>query len=197
MANFEYSALDFFETEVVDDPLHTRTKFVVAVAGLFEDSKYRLDRGKKVFFRRERFKRKSGVRIRSKPASDEDAESGFHRTVLVCSSSSDDADVVEHGLTAIGCAAREIDLELPGQALPEWIAKEVFERGFGPRSDVEDFTWASTGQVATLNVSNGVAARFTTGHPDDCDVAKKIGYSLKLNEMELDGLTRREVTPTA
>ena len=171
MANFEYSALDFFKTEVVDDPLHTRTKFVVAVAGLFEDSKYRLARGKKVFFRRERFKRKSGVRIGSKPASDEDAESGFDRTVVICSSGGDDAHIVEHGLAAIGGASREIDLELSGQALPEWIAQEMLERGFGPRSDVENFTWASAGEMATLNVSNRVAASFSAGHPDEGDVA--------------------------
>jgi hypothetical protein len=74
-------------------------------------------------------------------------------------------------LAAIGGASREIDLELSGQALPEWIAQEVLERGFGPRGDVENFTWASAGKMATLNVSNCVAASFSTGHPDEGDVA--------------------------
>ena len=171
MTSLENSTLDFFETEIVNDPFHACTKFVVAVSGLLEDSQHRLDRRKKIFLRRERFKRKSGVRICSKPACDEDAESGFDRTVVICSSGGDDAHIVEHGLAAIGGASREIDLELSGQALPEWIAQEMLERGFGPRSDVENFTWASAGEMATLNVSNRVAASFSAGHPDEGDVA--------------------------
>jgi hypothetical protein len=48
-------------------------------------------------------------------------------------------------LAAIGCASREIDFELPGQALPERITKEMLERGFGPWGDVKNLTWASAG----------------------------------------------------
>ena len=37
----------------------------------------------------------------------------------------DDADVVEHGLAAVGGAAREVDLELAGQALGVGVVEEV------------------------------------------------------------------------
>jgi hypothetical protein len=50
--------------------------------------------------------------------------------------------------------------------------------------------------MTTLDVSNGVAASFSAGHPDEGDVAKKFRYPFELDEMELDGLACGEVTPT-
>ena len=78
----------------------------------------------------------------------------------------DDADVVEHRLTAVGGAAGEVDLELARQALPERVAHEVAERRLGPLRDVEHLVRAGAGEVATLDVADGVAARLAGREPD-------------------------------
>ncbi len=78
----------------------------------------------------------------------------------------DDADVVEHGLAAVGVAAGEVELELAGQALGQRMAQEVLERGLGPGADVEDLVGAGAGEVAALDVADGVAAGLPGGQAD-------------------------------
>src|SRR3546814_11162061 len=94
----------------------------------------------------------------------EDPEAVLDGAVLVLVGDGDDAHVVEHGLAAIGGAAGEVDLELPGQALHEGVAQEVLVRGLGPGRDVEHLVGAGAGQVAALDVAVGVAARLPAGH---------------------------------
>ena len=60
----------------------------------------------------------------------------------------DHADVVEHRLAAVGGAAREVDLELAGQALRDRVAQEEVLGGLGPRADVEHLVGARAGEVA-------------------------------------------------
>ena len=79
----------------------------------------------------------------------------------------DDADVVEHRLAAVGGAAGEVDLELPGEALAVRVAEQEVGRGLGPRRDVEDLLRARAGEVATHDVADRVAARLAarSGRP--------------------------------
>ena len=73
------------------------------------------------------------VRVGAEAAGDEDPEAGLDGAVLERAGGGDHADVVEHGLAAVGVAAREVDLELAGQALGEGVVQEVLEGGLGPR----------------------------------------------------------------
>ena len=107
----------------------------------------------------------------------------------------DDADVVEHGLAAVGGAAGEVDLELAGQALGERVAQEVLEGRLGPRADVEHLERAGAGEVAALHVAHGVAAGLAGGEPDRRQVAHHRGDPLEVDEVELDVLAGGDVAP--
>jgi hypothetical protein len=107
----------------------------------------------------------------------------------------DDPDVVEHGLAAVGGAAREVDLELAGEALGVGVAQEVPEGGLGPGADVEHLEGAGAGQVAALNVADRVAARLPRGQADRRQVAHEVGDALQGHEVELDVLAGGDVAP--
>ena len=107
----------------------------------------------------------------------------------------DHADVVEHRLAAVGGAAREVDLELAGQALRDRVAQEQVLRGLGPRADVEHLVGARAGEVAAGDVADGVAARFAAREPDRREQPEHLGGLLELDEVELHVLAGGEVTP--
>src|SRR5207253_7990140 len=92
--------------------------------------------------------------VGTEAAGDEHTEPGLDRAVGSRSVHRDHADVVEHGLAAVGDAAGEVDLELAGQALRVGVAEEVAEGGLGPRRDVEHLVGARARQVAPLHVAH-------------------------------------------
>src|SRR5207244_4672152 len=93
-------------------------------------------------------------------------ESRYDRVVGTRPVGGDDTDVVEHGLPAVGSAAREVDLELTGKQLRVGVAKEVPECSLGPGADVEHLERAGHGEGATGDVADGVAAGLTRGEID-------------------------------
>ena len=144
---------------------------------------------------RELLEGEGGVRVGAEAAGDEHPEAGLDGAVLVLVGDRDDADVVEHGLAAVGGAAGEVDLELPGQALHQRVAQEVLVGGLGPGGDVEHLVGAGAGEVAALDVAVGVAAGLAARHADDGEVAHDVGDLLQLDEVELDVLAGRDVAP--
>ena len=127
-------ALQLVPAHRVDEPLHAGPELVVAVAVVGEDPEDRLERGQQVLAGRELLERERGVRVGAEAAGDEHPEAGLDGAVVERAGGGDDADVVEHGLAAVGLAAGEVDLELAGQALGERVAEEVLEGGLGPRA---------------------------------------------------------------
>ena len=108
----------------------------------------------------------AGCGLAPRPPAMKTRKPGLDRAVVERAGGGDDADVVEHGLAAVGVAAGEVDLELAGQALGERVAQEVLEGGLGPRRDVEDLERAGAGEVAALHVADGVAAGLAGGEAD-------------------------------
>ena len=137
----------------------------------------------------------AGWGLAPKPAGDEHAEAGLEGAVGQRPVDGDDADVVEHRLTAVGHASGEVDLELPGQPLGVRAAQEVLEGGIGPRRDVEDLVRAGAGQVAAGDVADGVAARLPAREAHVGEAAERRGDVLQLDEVELDVLPGGEVPP--
>ena len=195
MADLEDPALQLLEAEGVDQPLQAGPQLVVAVAGLVEDPQDRLDRGQQVFAGGELLEGERRVRVGAEAAGDVDPEAGLEGAVVAGAGGGDDAHVVEHGLAAVGAAAGEVDLELPGHPLGDGVAQEVLEGGLGPRRDVEDLERARAGEVAALHVADGVAAGLTGGEPDRGEVAHDVGHLLELHVVELDVLAGGEVAP--
>ena len=105
-------------------------------------------RGEQVLAGRELLEGERRVRVGAEAAGDEHPEAGLAGAVVERAGGGDDADVVEHGLAAVGLAAGEVDLELAGEALGERVAEEVLEGGLGPRADVERLVRAGAGEVA-------------------------------------------------
>ena len=194
-AGLEHAALDLVEAELVDDPLQAGPQLVVAVAGLLEDPQDRLEGGEEVLLGGELLEGQRGVGVGAEAAGDEDPEALLDGAVLEGAAGGDDADVVEHGLAAVGLAAREVDLELAGQALGERVVEEVVERGLGPRADVEGLVGAGAGEVAAHDVADGVAAGLAGGEPDRRHVADDGGDLLELHEVELEVLAGGDVAP--
>ena len=87
--------------------------------------------GEQVLARGELLERLRGVRVGAEPAGHEHPEAGLDGAVGERAVHRDHADVVEHRLAAVGGAAREVDLELPRQALRDRVAQE--ERPWWPR----------------------------------------------------------------
>ena len=94
------------------------------------------------------------------------SEPGLGATVRQGPGHGYDTDVVEHGLAAVGNAAREVDLELARQSLSVRVVEEVAEGRLRPRRDVQDLEGAGAGQVAAGDVTHGVTASFTGRHAD-------------------------------
>ena len=195
MAAGEHPPLQLLEPEGVDEPLHAGPQLVVAVAGLVEDPQQGLDGGHEVLAAGEVLEGQRGVRGGAQAAGDEDPEAGLDPSVVVGAGGGDDPDVVEHGLAAVGAAAREVDLELAGEALGDRVAQEVLEGGLGPRGDVEDLERAGPGEVAALHVADRVAAGLAGGQPHGGEVAHDVGDLLELDVVELDVLAGGEVAP--
>ena len=154
------------DAQGVDQPLHAGPELVVAVAEVVEGAQARLEGGQQVLAGRELLERLGRVGVGAQAAGDEHPEAGLDRAVVPGPVDGDHADVVEHGLAAVGGAAGEVDLELAGQALGVAVAEEVLERRLGPRADVEHLERAGAGQVAAHDVADGVAAGLPARHPD-------------------------------
>ena len=105
------------------------------------------------------------VRRGAEAAGHEDPEAGLGRAVGPGPGHGHHPDVVEHRLPAVGGAAREVDLELAGEALAVGVAEEVPERRLGPGADVEHLERAGPGQVAAGHVADGVAAGLPRRQP--------------------------------
>ena len=135
------------------------------------------------------------MRVGAETAGDEHLEAGLDGAVVERAGGGDHADVVEHGLAAVGGAAREVDLELAGQALRERVAEQPAGGRLGPRRDVELLVRAGAGEVAAHDVADGVAAGLTGGEADRRQQAQDLGRPLELDEVELDVLAGGEVTP--
>ena len=193
----EDAALDLVEAQLVDDPLHAGPELVVAVAGLLEHPDARLDGGQELLAGRELLERQRGVGVGAEAAGDEHAEPGLDLAGLVRAGHCNDADVVEHGLAAVGDAAGEVDLELPGEALADRVPEEVAEGGLGPGLDVEDLVGAGAGEVAAHDVADRVGACLAGGHADHRQLLEDLGDLLELHEVELDVLAGGQVAPAA
>ena len=137
------------------------------------------------------------MRVGAQAAGDEHAEARLDIAIVVRARRRDHADVVEHGLTAVGRAAGEVDLELARQSLPERVAHEVTERGLGPRADVEHLVRARAREMASLDVAHRVAARLARREPDRREVSHHLGDLRQLHEVELDVLAGGDVAPAA
>ena len=135
--------------------------------------------------------------IGAEAAGDEHAEAAVDRAVVEGAGRGDDADVVEHRLTAVGLAAREVDLELARQPLRERMAEEMLERSLGPRRDVEILERARAGEMAGLHVADGVAARLTCRHAGRREVAHDRRDVFEVDEVELNVLSGGDVAPAA
>ena len=118
----------------VDEPLQPGAQLVVAVAVVVLDPEDRLDGGEEVLAGGELLERLRRVRVGAEAAGHEHLEAGLDGAVGARSLHRDHADVVEHRLAAVGGAAREVDLELAGEALRDRVAQEEVLGGLGPRA---------------------------------------------------------------
>ena len=92
--------------ERVDQPLHAGPELVVAVAVVVEGPQRRFDGGQQLLAGGELLQGEGGVGGGAEPAGQEDPEAGLQRAVGAGPGHGDDAHVVEHGLAAVGGAAR-------------------------------------------------------------------------------------------
>ena len=129
-------------------------------------------------------------------AGHEHPEPSLHATVHLAGGG-DYAHIVEHGLAAVGGAAREVDLELAGQALGVGMAQEVQCGSPGPGGDVEHLMGAGTGQMAALHVADGVAAGLPGGEPHRGQGSHHVGNVVDLHIVELDVLAGGDVAPAS
>ena len=136
------------------------------------------------------------VRVGAQAAGHEHPEPWLQGAVRERAGDGDHADVVEHGLAAVGGAAREVDLELAGQALGVRMVQEVAEGGFGPGADVQDLVGAGPGQVAAHDVADGVPAGLPGGQAHARQLPEQLGNALQLHEVELDVETGGQMSPT-
>ena len=151
--------------------------------------------GEQVLAGREVLERLRGVRRGAEPAGEEHLEAGLERAVGAGPGEGDDADVVEHRLAAVRRAAREVDLELAGEALGDRVAEEEVGDGLRPRRDVEHLERAGAGEVAAGDVADGVAAGLAAGEADRAEEAEHLGDVAQLDEVELHVLAGGEVAP--
>ncbi len=197
LALLEDALAQLLHAHRVDQPLHARPQLVVAVAVVVEHAHDRLERRHELLAWRELLERLRGMRVGAEPAGDEHLEAGLERAVGLGAVHADDADVVEHGLAAVGDAAREVDLELARQPLRVRVAQEELGGRLGPRADVEHLERARAGEVATGHVADGVAARLAAGQVDRRQQAQELGRLLELHEVHLHVLAGGEVRPAA
>ncbi len=195
LALLEDALAQLLHAHRVDQPLHARPQLVVAVAVVVEHAHDRLERRHQLLARCELLERLCRVRVGAEPAGDEHLEAGLERAVGLGAVDADDADVVEHGLAAVGDAAREVDLELARQALCVRVAQEEVGRRLGPRADVEHLERARAGEMATSHVADGVAACFAARQVDRRQQAQELGRLLELHEVHLHVLAGGEVRP--
>ena len=135
------------------------------------------------------------MRVGPQAAGDEHPEPRLGAPVRQGPGHGHDADVVEHGLAAVGHAAREVDLELAGEPLGVRMVQEVPEGGLRPGADVEHLEGAGAGQVAPRHVAHRVAAGLPGGQAHLGQVSEQGRDPLELNEVELDVLPGGEVAP--
>src|SRR3546814_10100856 len=102
---------------------------VVAEAVVVEHPQDGLDGLHQPVARGELLEGEGRVRVGAEAAGHEDPEAVLDNrlagVVLVLVGDGDDAQVVEHGLAAIGGAAGEVDLELPGQNRRAYVGTPV------------------------------------------------------------------------
>ena len=188
-------AAQLVDAQLVHEPLQPGPQLVVAVAEVVEGPQHRLDGGQQVLAGGELLERLGGMRVGTQAAGDEHPETGLDGSVRERTRYGHHAHVVEHGLTAVGHAAREVDLELAGQALGVRVVQEVAEGGLGPRADVEHLVGAGPGQVAAHHVADRVPAGLPGGQAHLGQVPQQVGDPLQLHEVELDVLAGGQVAP--
>ena len=106
VAGAEHASLDLLEAQLVDHPLEAGPQLVVAVAGLLEHAQHRLDGGEQIFLGRERLEGQRRMGVGPQAAGDEHLEALLGGAVVEGAGGGHHADVVEHGLAAVGVAAR-------------------------------------------------------------------------------------------
>jgi hypothetical protein len=195
LALLEHALPQLVDAHGVDQPLHPGPQLVVAVAVVVEHAHDRLERRHELLARRELLERLRGVRVGAETAGEHHLEAGLDGAIGLGPVHGDDADVVEHGLAAVGDAAREIDLEFAGQPLRVRVAQEEVGGGLRPRADVEHLERARAGEVATGHVAHGVAARLSARQVDRRQQPQHLGCLLELHEVHLDVLAGGEVRP--
>ena len=192
----EDAALELLETQLLHQPLHTGPELVVPVAVVVEHPQAGLDGRQQVLAGGEFLQGQRGMGVGPQSAGHEHPESSLDPAVHL-PGGGDDAHVVEHGLAAIGGAAREVDLEFAGQALGVGMAQEVQRGGPGPGGDVQHLMGAGAGQMAALHVADGVAAGLPGGEPHRGQDAHHVGNVVDLHIVELNVLAGGDVTPAS
>ncbi len=142
---------------------------------MVEGAQARVDGRQQLFAGSELLERLGRVRVGTEATGDEHLEARLDRAVGERARGGDHSDVVEHRLAAVGRAPGEIDLELPGQALPVGVPEQEVGRCLRPRGDVEDLLRARTGQVATHDVAHRVAARLARRESNRRHQAQDLG----------------------
>ncbi len=138
-----------------------------------------------------------GVRVRAEATRDEDPEPRLDRAVVGCAGNAHHADVVEHRLAAVRSAAREVDLELAGQALGVRMAEEVLEGRLRPGAHIQCLEWARPGQVARGHIPHRVTAGLAGREADRGHVPEHRRDLLELDKVELHVLAGSDVPPAA
>ena len=192
----EDAALKLLEAQLLNQPLHAGPQLVVAVAVVVEHPQAGLDGGQEILAGGEVFQGQGGMGGGPQAAGHEHPESGLDPAVHL-PGGGDDAHIVEHGLAAVGGAAREVDLELAGEALGVGVAQEVQGGGPGPGGDVQHLVGAGAGQVAALHIAHGVAAGLSGGEPHRGQNPHHVGNVVDLHIVELDVLAGGDVTPAS
>ena len=137
------------------------------------------------------------MRVGAQAAGHIHPKSGPRLAVLVRGDDRDDADVVEHGLAAVGVAAREVDLELPGKPLGDRVAHEVLVGGLGPRRDVQNLIGARAGQMAAADVAHRVPARLPRREAHAREQSQHVADLVELHVVHLQVLAGGDVRPAA
>ena len=194
LALSEDAALELFEAQLLHQPLHAGPELVVPIAVVVEHPQAGLDGGEQVLAGSELLQGQRRMGVGPQAAGHIHPEPSLHATVHLAGGG-DYAHVVEHGLTAVGGAPREVDLELAGQALGVGVAQEVQRGGPGPSGDVQHLVGAGASQVAALHVADGVTAGLPGGEPNRGQNPHHVGDVVDVHIVELDVLASGDVAP--
>ena len=183
------ATLEFVESEFLDDELHASLVSILAVAQGVEYLNHRFD-GRQQFVHRRKFSQHlRHARCRSQATTGHHPEANgsirpFRR---------EQADVVNGCEGAILPAARQRDLEFPRETLVQRITQQMVGNCFRVGRHIEHFALAHSGQMARRHITHRVGAGFTCGQSHCRQLAHHLRHVLKLHEMQLNVLTRRDM----